>query len=75
MMKLLKTSEVIEALGGNPAVATLTDSKPNAVSNWRGFKTFPSNTYVAMTSALHEMGKSAPPSLWRMKPLKKGSAK
>lgn len=61
------TAQVIDALGGNGAVCELTDSKPNAVSNWRGFETFPPNTYVVMTQALAAIGKTAPTSLWRMK--------
>lgn len=68
MLEILETTEqVIDALGGNGKVAELTLSKPNAVSNWRGFATFPSNTYVALTAALRTAGKSAPPSLWGMK--------
>lgn len=58
---------MLDALGGNVAVAELTGSKPKAVWNWRGFETFPSNTYVAMTAALLAKGKSAPASLWGMK--------
>jgi len=61
------TSQVMDALGGNGPVTVLTASKPSAVSNWRGFPTFPSNTYVAMIGALHAMGKTAPPSLWGMR--------
>jgi hypothetical protein len=61
------TAQVIETLGGNGPVAELTLSKPNAVSNWRNFKTFPSNTFVAMTAALRARGKTAPASLWGMK--------
>src|ERR1700735_1234356 len=61
------TEEVIEALGGNRPVAQITSSKPGAVSNWRGFKSFPPKTYVAMTDALHAIGKDAPASLWGMK--------
>lgn len=61
------TSQVMDALGGNGAVEVLTSSKPSAVSNWRGFSTFPSNTYVAMIGALHAIGKTAPASLWGMK--------
>jgi hypothetical protein len=61
------TSQVMDALGGNGAVEVLTSSKPSAVSNWRGFSTFPSNTYVAMIHALHATGKTAPASLWGMK--------
>lgn len=67
-LEILDTTEqVIDALGGNQPVAELTLSKPNAVSNWRGFKTFPSNTYVAITEALRERGLAAPASLWGMK--------
>ncbi len=67
-LEILETTEqVIETLGGNGPVAELTLSKPNAVSNWRGFKTFPSNTFVAMTDALRAQGKTAPASLWGMK--------
>lgn len=72
---LTTTSDVIEALGGNPAVAELTGSTPKAVWNWRGFETFPANTYVAMTQALRTKGKSAPASLWGMKlPEQQGTA-
>jgi hypothetical protein len=67
MEVLSTTSEVMDALGGNPAVAELTGRKPKAVSNWRAFKSFPSNTYVAMTEALRQKGKSAPAALWGMK--------
>jgi hypothetical protein len=61
------TDQVIDALGGNGPVAELTLSKPNAVSNWRSFETFPPNTYVVMTKALAAIGKTAPTSMWRMK--------
>lgn len=67
-LEILETTEqVIIALGGNVPVAELTASKPNAVSNWRNFETFPPNTYVVMTQALAAIGKTAPTSLWRMK--------
>jgi hypothetical protein len=65
--QLKTTSEVMDALGGNAAVAELTGSKIKAVWNWRGFETFPSNTYVAMTDALLQKGLSAPATLWGMK--------
>jgi hypothetical protein len=68
MDELTSTSDVMDALGGNLAVAELTQSTVKAVWNWRGFETFPSNTYVAMTNALLAKGKSAPASLWGMKP-------
>lgn len=67
-LEILDTTEqVIDVLGGNGPVAELTLSKPNAVSNWRGFKTFPANTYVAIIDALSAKGKTAPASLWGMK--------
>jgi hypothetical protein len=66
METLKTTSEVMDALGGNLAVAEITGSKPKAVSNWRRFETFPSKTYLAMTNALLAKGKQAPASLWKM---------
>ena len=51
MEELTTTSSVMDALGGNLAVAQITKSTPKAVWNWRGFDTFPSNTYVAMTDS------------------------
>lgn len=67
MEELLTTLDVIEALGGNQTVADLTGSTNKAVWNWRGFETFPSNTYVALNDALTAIGKTAPASLWGMK--------
>lgn len=67
MLEISSTSEVMDALGGNGAVAELTGSKNKAVWNWRGSETFPSNTYVVMTEALRAIGKTAPASLWGMK--------
>jgi len=65
--ELTTTTEVMDALGGNAAVAEITNSTPKAAWNWRGFETFPANTYLAMTQALAERGFSAPPSLWGMR--------
>jgi hypothetical protein len=67
-MKILKTtSEVMDALGGNQAVSKLTGCTAQAVSNWRRFDSFPSNTFVAMTGALAMSGQFAPASLWGMR--------
>lgn len=57
---------VIEALGGNADVATLTGRLPKAPSNWRSQGYFPPNTYLVLTGALLQTGKRAPASLWRM---------
>lgn len=67
MIELCTTVEVLDELGGNGPVAELTASTTKAVSNWRSFETFPSNTYVAMIEALRARGKTAPASLWGMK--------
>jgi hypothetical protein len=74
-MEMLSTTiEVMDALGGNLAVAEITRSKPKAVWNWRKSGVFPSNTYVAITGALLAKGKTAPPSLWGMKATGEGRA-
>ena len=63
------TNQVIEALGGNAAVAALTGRWPGAVSNWRNLEHFPANTYVIMRDALLALGHEAPPDwLWDMAP-------
>ena len=63
------TNQVIEALGGNAAVAALTGRWPGAVSNWRSLEHFPANTYVIMRDALLALGHEAPPDwLWDMAP-------
>jgi hypothetical protein len=68
ILEILETTgDVMDALGGNSAVETITSSKPSAVSNWRSSNSFPANTYVVMTDALRAIGKSAPDSLWGMR--------
>jgi hypothetical protein len=63
------TNQVLEALGGNAAVAALTGRWPGAVSNWRSLEHFPANTYVIMRDALLALGHEAPPDwLWDMAP-------
>jgi hypothetical protein len=65
---LLSTSAVIEALGGTIEVARLTKRRDSAVRNWRGFPTFPSNTYKIFEKALKARKLSAPDWLWNMEP-------
>ena len=59
------TSEVIDALGGNQTVKRLIGAASRqTVSNWRRFKTFPSNTHAVLSAALIAIGKEAPRELW-----------
>ena len=69
MAKLTTTRAVITALGGLKAVAELTSADYNAAWNWTAFKTFPSDTFDVMTKALTAKGHTAPPSLWRQRPV------
>lgn len=60
------TAEVISELGGPAKAAEITGRKYTAAWNWSKRATFPPNTFLAMRSALHEKGKTAPARLWRM---------
>ena len=66
---LTTTREVMAALGGIKAVASLTGRKYSAVSMWvvGSDPQFPSNSFVVMNAALAKIGKSAPATLWGMK--------
>jgi hypothetical protein len=65
MVKTLKTtSDVIDKLGGNTAVAWLTSRSSNAVSNWRSFGKFPTPTFPLIRDELRKHGYAAPESLW-----------
>jgi hypothetical protein len=66
--ELTSTVSVFEALGGTQVVADLTGRTYKAAFNWRSFKTFPSDTYIVLTTALREAGYAAPDSLWGMVP-------
>ena len=64
----LKTIEqVFASLGGNAGLEELTGSNASTVSMWKTAGRFPSYTYLLLTDALRDTGKSAPPSLWGMK--------
>lgn len=65
-MKLRSTRDVIAALGGIRAVATLTKRRYGAAANWNQFTRFPANTYRVMQLALQERGLNAPAHLWGM---------
>lgn len=64
--ELETAAEVMDALGGNAAVADLTGSRATAVSNWRSFGKFPAKFYVLMTDELRRRGLRAPALLWGM---------
>lgn len=68
---LATTEQVIDALGGNHAVADMLGGHHKAVANWRYFGFFPANTYLALREALKQRHKRAraPDSLWAMRPL------
>lgn len=73
MKELHTQSAVIDALGGNEAVAYLcsTPEKPctaKVVSNWRR-NGFPARTYLVVQAALLKIGCMAPVSLWNMIPV------
>jgi hypothetical protein len=61
---LTTTGEVIDALGGSAQLARMLGYSVQRVHNWRGFPTFPADTFLALNSALHAKGLTAPPSLW-----------
>ena len=65
--QLHTVADVFTALGENPGIEALTGSKSSAVSMWRKAERFPSNTYLIITDALRDIGKTAPASLWGMK--------
>lgn len=67
MTSIETTTEIIDALGGNLAVARLTSSTAKAVSNWRGSGKFPSNTFLIIKAELMRSGMSAPDHLWSMR--------
>lgn len=73
MRELHTQSDVIDALGGNEAVAAIcsTVERPctgKVVSNWRKHG-FPARTYLVLQAALLKTGYRAPDGLWTMIPL------
>ena len=65
---LTSPDEVIDALGGTTAVASLFNVTPPAVSMWRK-RGLPADTYVAFQTALAALDDpaTAPPDLWNQK--------
>lgn len=74
MIHIQTASQIIDALGGNAAVAKLTSTTAKAVSNWRAYDRFPANTYLLLKSELVKLGHSAPDRLWSMRERKRERA-
>jgi hypothetical protein len=55
---------VLQALGGDHAVAALTGADYKNVEGWRRAERFPSRYFLVMAFALHKKRLSAPPELW-----------
>lgn len=71
MRRLRTTGDVIDALGGNAAIAEmLAGTNVRAVANWRLYGKFPAHTYVAINAALKAKRCEAPGNLWPMTALK-----
>ena len=75
MTNLPSVPLVIDALGGNKAVAELNETTGKVVSHWRSTRKFPANSYVAIKEKLHDMGLSAPDELWAMRSSKRPKLK
>ena len=69
-MRRLKTArEVVDALGGIEAVATMTRAQPKTVYHWTGRNDcFPSRTFDTMKAALKRRHLHAPAKLWNQLP-------
>lgn len=57
---------LIEALGGNARVATLTGRRSSAISNWRKRGRVPAELSRVIERALGEKGQQAAPALFGM---------
>lgn len=79
---LKTTAAVIDALGGNtPFLKIINVDLPadekrgqQHVTNYRATGRFPSDTYLLVTTALARIKASAPPSLWKIREVKKARA-
>jgi hypothetical protein len=69
--RLTSFNEVVNALGGVKAVATMTRSSRTSVYNWRQAGQFPARHYRIMREALSKRGYTAGLRLWAFTPAKK----
>lgn len=66
--ELTNARDIIAAMGGNQAVATLTGRTMQSVSNWKS-DGLPSKTFLIMTEVLAKRGYRASPKLWGIDPV------
>jgi len=64
--QLQSKTEVIEALGGERAVAALTGASYKIVENWKREKKIPGKYYPVMIHALRRKRLNAPDTLWNV---------
>ena len=62
--QLATAADVIEALGGVSAVATLVGLSYRAVHNWKANGRFAAHTHARLKAALDQIGCDADDSLW-----------
>lgn len=72
--ELTSADSVFDALGGVGGVMEITGARYKTVHMWKSAKSFPSDTYVLMTSALEQRGLTAVPDLWGMRQPSRASA-
>lgn len=65
--ELTSADAVFDALGGVDGLMGLTGARYKTVHMWKAAKSFPSSTYVLMTSELERRGYGADPSFWGMR--------
>ena len=71
--RLTSFNEVVNALGGVKAVATMTRSSRTSIYNWKQAGQFPARHYRIMREALFEHGCLADLRLWAFTPAEKAS--
>jgi DNA-binding transcriptional regulator YdaS (Cro superfamily) len=66
MLTITTVNEVIDALGGNAALASLTGVGPSAVTNWRERGIAP-DKFLIVRDALRALGKDVDPAVFAFK--------
>jgi hypothetical protein len=74
MRRLSSAREVIDALGGVPAVSVMTGANLKAIYHWIAVGVFPPRFYCQMQDALERVNAKASPRLWSMVGYERGAA-